>query len=86
MIRLSSDRSARMFCVHCDSKGRTGYWSCENHGPESQNRDKAGDIAKASGWTVARNKWYCPECQRDGFIPKPARRARAASPSTAFTS
>jgi hypothetical protein len=73
MIRLKPDRSTRRFSVCCDSKGRTGYWTCENLGPESENRDEAGDLAKASGWTVVRNKWYCPECQRDGFVAKPPR-------------
>jgi hypothetical protein len=71
MIRLKSDRSARIFCVRCDSKGRSGYWSCDNLGPESHSRDNAGDLATATGWIVAHNKWYCPECQRDGFVPKP---------------
>jgi hypothetical protein len=69
MIRLKSHRAARIFCVRCDSKGRSGYWSCDNLGPESHNRDEAGDLATAIGWIVARNKWYCPECQRDGFVP-----------------
>jgi hypothetical protein len=79
MIRIKerkSDRSARTFSVSCDSKGQTGYWSCENLGPVSCHRDKAGDLAKAAGWTVARNKWYCPECHRDGFVPQQARRNR----------
>lgn len=76
MIRIRkwhSDRSTRNFSVRCDSKGRTGDWSCENLGPISQDRDDAGNIAKAAGWIVAHNKWYCPECQRDGFVPKPAK-------------
>jgi hypothetical protein len=33
MIRIKerkSDRSGRTFSVRCDSKGQTGYWSCEN--------------------------------------------------------
>jgi hypothetical protein len=62
--------STRTYSVCCDSKGQTGCWSCENLGPESLVRDDAAKAAKAAGWIVARNKWYCPECQRDGFSPK----------------
>ena len=70
-----SDPSTRSFAVRCDSKGLTGCWSCENLGPVSHDRDDAGNIAKAVGWIVAHSKWYCPECQRDGFVPKPATRS-----------
>jgi hypothetical protein len=71
MIRLTKFQPGhvRSYAVCCDSKGRSGYWSCENLGPESCGRDSAGESAKAAGWIVARGKWYCPDCQRDGFVP-----------------
>ena len=78
MIRIrkwKSDCTTPKFAVRCDSKGRTGYWSCENLAPASDDRDEAANVAKMAGWIVARNKWYCPECQRDGFVPQ-----RAAAP------
>jgi len=71
MPYLSSCPS-RQFPVLCASKGRTGHWKCENYGPEATTREEAREQAKASGWVEAgRNKWYCPECQRDGFVPAP---------------
>jgi hypothetical protein len=78
MIRLKKwhwgkDNSFRRYAACCDSKGRSGYWSCENLGPESGSRVAAGENAKAAGWLVARGKWFCPDCQRDGFVPTSTR-------------
>jgi hypothetical protein len=70
--KWQSKSSARTFSVRCDSKGRTGYWSCENLSPVANHRDEAASLAKAAGWIATRTKWYCPECQRDGFVPKSA--------------
>jgi hypothetical protein len=72
-IRKLQSEGHREFSVRCDSKGRTGHWSCENLGPATPDRDDASERAKDAGWIVARNKWYCPDCQRDGFAPEPAR-------------
>jgi hypothetical protein len=73
MVRIrkwKSDRRERDFSVCCDSNGRTGCWSCENLGPASPDRDLASEHARAAGWIMVRHKWYCPECQRDGFVPE----------------
>jgi hypothetical protein len=72
MIRIrkwNPQNAALKFSVHCDSKGLTGNWKCENVGPFSDNRNDAGDFAIAAGWIIFRHKWYCPQCQSDGFIP-----------------
>jgi hypothetical protein len=66
MIRVKSHR----FVIRCDSKGRSGSWECENLSPPSENRDVACECAKGTGWIMFRGKWYCPECQRDGFVPR----------------
>jgi hypothetical protein len=78
VMKCQSDRPTRSYSVRCDSKGRTGYWECENLGPASPERDYAGHCARSAGWIMVRQKWYCPECQRDGFVPKPIMPRRSA--------
>jgi hypothetical protein len=76
MVRIRKwqpDNSARAYSVCCDSTGRSGHWSCENLGPASDCRDGACEAAKDAGWLSVGGKWYCPQCQRDGFAPAPKR-------------
>ena len=82
MIRVSKwlygkDNSFRKYAACCDSKGRSGDWTCENRGPKGDSHDAAGENAKAAAWIVARRKWYCPDCQRDGFAPAPTRQQQS---------
>ena len=63
--------SAPQYSVCCDSTGRTGRWKCENLAPGAQNRDISCECATAVGWAAVGGKWYCPPCQRDGFVPAP---------------
>lgn len=78
MVRISKTQPANSiteYSVRCDSTGRTGGWKCENLAPRAVSRDAACGFANAVGWTVVGSKWYCPQCQCDGFVPtkKPAK-------------
>jgi hypothetical protein len=88
MVRIKkwkSDCTTPNYSVRCDSKGRSGYWSCENLAPAADHRGNAANVAKLAGWIVTDYKWYCPECQRDGFVPHRAAVPRDPHQAQQFT-
>jgi hypothetical protein len=63
-------KGERLYFVLCDSTGITHTWQCENRGPDGVDRHEAQWRAGAGGWRKFGRKWFCPDCQRDGFAPK----------------
>jgi len=73
--------SQSAFAARCDCEGLSGRWSCENRGPVGDSRPDAGARAQEAGWLKLKNRWYCPACQRDGWVPQPPARTSSVLPA-----